>query len=98
MTTKRFTMFVIVMAACVLFVGCKKENANTAERQQNNSTPMLQFNSFDEVIDYLVDEKKNKSNKDGFVSYAEYMEKEYKDLDPENFFKTLQYSIHYWSY
>ena len=98
MTTKRFTMFVIVMAACVLFVGCKKENENTAERQQNNSTPMLQFNSFDEVIDYLVDEKKNKSNKDGFVSYAEYMEKEYKDLDPENFFKTLQYSIHYWSY
>ncbi|MBR3490701.1 MAG: hypothetical protein IKH44_00155 [Bacteroidales bacterium] len=95
MKTAKLTMMTTLMALMLLAVGCKKENENTAERQQNNSTPMLQFNSFDEVIDYLVDEKKNKSNKDGFVSYAEYMEKEYKDLDPENFFKTKEEMIQY---
>ena len=62
MKTAKLTMMTTLMALMLLAVGCKKENENTAERQQNNSTPMLQFNSFDEVIDYLVDEKKNKSN------------------------------------
>ncbi len=63
MKTAKLTMMTTLMALMLLAVGCKKENENTAERQQNNSTPMLQFNSFDEVIDYLVDEKKTKATK-----------------------------------
>lgn len=46
MKTAKLTMMTTLMALMLLAVGCKKENENTAERQQNNSTPMLQFLCF----------------------------------------------------
>lgn len=89
MTTKRFTMFVIVMAACVLFVGCKKEKGNESVEQQSYSKPMLKFESFKEVLDYLSNTDTKTSNTD-FISYGSMADKEYYSLDIENRFPTLE--------
>lgn len=67
MTTKRFTLFAIVMAACVLFVGCQKEKGNDSVEQQSYTKPMLKFESFKEVLDYLSNTDTKTSNTD-FVS------------------------------
>ena len=93
MKAKRLTMIATLVAVAVLFGGCKKEKQT--EKTQNATSQMLSFDSFDEVIKYLTTEGTNKTNKNDFVSYAEYMEKEYLDLDPENYFKTKEEMIQF---
>lgn len=87
MTTKRFSLFAIVMAAFVLLVGCKKEN--NGAKIQNATNSMLKFNSFEEVIDYLANEDTTPTNY-SFVSYGAMMDNAYYELDAENRFKSIE--------
>jgi hypothetical protein len=78
MTKKRFTLFAIVMAAFVLFVGCKKEK--TEEKNPSASEAcvgMLHFNSAEEfretqekVLAMSETERREWERQQGFKSYA----------------------------
>lgn len=78
MTTKRFTMFAIVMVMCVLFVGCKKEKTeNVAYAPQTSVSGMLHFNSAEEfletqqkVLAMSETERRKWEQQQGFKSYA----------------------------
>ncbi len=78
MTTKRFTMFAIVMAAFVLLVGCKKEKTeNVAFTPQASVSGMLHFNSAEEfletqqmVLAMSETERREWERQQGFKSYA----------------------------
>ena len=90
MKTRHLTLFAIFLATVLLLAGCKKENTD----QQIISAPMLKFNSLEEATDYLL-KKDQTTNTKGFVSYAEFMEKEYLDLNPEYYFKSKEEMIQY---
>lgn len=85
MTTKRFTLFAIVMAAFVLLVGCKKEKEQSimSPKQQ-----MLKFESFEEIFRYL--NGNNRSLSTVFTSYGSYMDSIYYSLNIEHRFKTIE--------
>ena len=78
MTTKRFTLFAIVMAAFVLLVGCKKEKTeNVALAPQASVSGMLHFNSAEEfletqqmVLAMSETERREWEQQQGFKSYA----------------------------
>lgn len=89
MTTKRFTMFAIVMAAFVLLVGCKKEKTeNVAFTPQASVSGMLYFNSAEEfletqqmVLAMSETERREWEQQQGFKSYATKCNELLEDLE-----------------
>ncbi len=82
-----------VAVIAVVLAGCKKDKATEAATEQS-TVPMLKFESFDDVFNYMTD-KNTKSEMNGFVSYAEMIEKDYIELDPENYFKSKEEMVQY---
>lgn len=89
MTKKWFTLFAIVMAAFVLFVGCKKEKTE----ETPISTPeaclgILHFNSLEEfretqekVLAMSETERREWERQQGFKSYATKCEELFEELE-----------------
>ena len=95
MTTKRFTMFAIVLAAFVLLVGCKKEKT---EERPNASTKasvdMLQFQSSEDFFNYLEKAEVN-NEKVGFISFGKMADDAYYSIVPEEMFSSMDEVIDY---
>lgn len=91
----KYALATLMVAAivAVVCVGCKKEKETEATTEQS-TVPMLKFESFDDVFDYMTEENE-KTETDGFVSYAEMIEKDYLELDPEYYFKSKEEMIQY---
>ncbi len=89
MTTKRVTLFAIVLATCVLFVGCKKEKAEkTVSSTLEACVGMLQFNSAEEfretqekVLAMNEAERREWERQQGFKSYATKCEELFEELE-----------------
>lgn len=97
MTTKRFTMFAIIMAAFVFLVGCQKE------KTEENSciTPsiisacdMLQFKTSKDLFIYLVNAETN-NEREGFVSFGKKADDAYYAINPEEMFNDMDEVIDY---
>lgn len=95
MTTKRFTMFAIVMAAFVLLVGCKKEKAEeTPNATIKASVGMLQFQTSEDFFNYLEKAEVN-NEKAGFISFGKMADDAYYSIDPEEMFSSIDEVIDY---
>lgn len=95
-TNKLLLIAILMMVSSFLFVGCKKDNAKSVDMDKCiSATDMLKFDSFDDIFDYIISDGGTIHNVRDFVSYAEYMEKEYLELDPENYFHSKEEMIQY---
>lgn len=89
MTTKRFILFAIIMAAFALFVGCKKEkDESPANEPQTSACGMLHFNSVGEfhetqekVLAMNEAERREWERHQGFKSYATKCEELFEELE-----------------
>lgn len=89
MTTKRFTLFAIVMAAFALLVGCKKEKAeSTISSTSETFVGMLHFNSAEEFKETLEKaltmsetERREWERQQGFKSYATKCEELFEEFE-----------------
>lgn len=95
MTTKRFTMFAIVLAAFVLLVGCKKEKTEeTPNASTKASVDMLQFQSSEDFFNYLEKAEVN-NEKVGFISFGKMADDAYYSIVPEEMFSSMDEVIDY---
>ena len=95
MTTKRFTLFAIFMAAFALLVGCKQEKAEeTPNATIKASVGMLQFQTSEDFYTYLENAKAN-NEKDGFISYGKMADDAYYSINPEEMFSDMDEVIDY---
>ena len=95
MTTKRFTLFAIFMAAFALLVGCKKEKAEeTPNATIKASVGMLQFQTSEDFYTYLENAKAN-NEKDGCISYGKMADDAYYSINPEEMFSDMDEVIDY---
>ena len=95
MTTKRFTMFAIVLAAFVLLVGCKKEKTEETPNASNEaSVGMLQFQTSEDFFNYLKNAEAN-NEKDGFISFGKMTDDAYYSINPEEMFCSMEEVIDY---
>lgn len=95
MTKKRFTLFAIVMAAFVLFVGCKKEKTEETSTAKNEaSVDMLQFQTSEDLFNYLENVEAN-NERNGFVSFGKMADDAYYSINPEEMFSNMDEVIDY---
>lgn len=89
MTTKKFTLFAIVIAACILIVGCKKEKTEkTISSTSEACVGTLHFNSSKEfretqekVLAMNEAERREWERQQGFKSYATKCEELFEELE-----------------
>jgi len=95
MKTKKFTLFTIIMAAFVLFVGCKKEKTDeTSNTNTTLSKDMLRFNTSEEFFNYLENAETN-NEKEGFISFGKMADEAYYSINPEEMFSSMDEVIDY---
>lgn len=91
MTTKRFTLFAIILAAFVLFMGCKKEETDRVLNEpQSSVSGMLHFGSAEEFLEaqqkvhsMSETERREWERQQGFKSYATYCYELLEELETE---------------
>lgn len=92
---KLFSYAIYVMAALAIVFAmgsCKKENQN--KETQFSTNQMLEFNSFEEVFDYMTRQNTKESN-DKFLSYGKIADLEYEELSANNSFTTMDDLFHF---